>query len=520
MTKSLTTTPKENQLIQDFILIDNLNRALDAADAARDTIKITSRELLDVITSATSVMKRQSTGTTTLSNARDLQNLIFDRAFLVFSKANTRLNAFRQQESGRPILQLLDRTSKVSAPSLSTSTLTDTSATPVDHASPQWQTLARGLQANEARAARKAIVEAMKRPSLASDQSAAALSEKLLVRSPKMSKEFWDELHASNSKKRWNAPVALILQTQHVDRAFFGEGTEYEILQIAKTHIVILKFIDKGSDVPRETEGVARAIGRPLHVLKLRGHGNASSIQFGNGMKLDGIYSEEDIRTYDFNFLAPNAYIILEACKTGQSLAPKIAKLSGRNVMAPIESGRITSTCLSYCAKHRAWEYHSYNDANEQIVKIFSRNGIRIPCGHLDPVICKVEYFKNEALAGDASAQYRLGCLLSPTRPNEAEEWLKKAAMQGHKAAIYKISVRIGMELQRNNKDIEAFEWWLKAAELGHPGAQYLLGSGYLHGSGAIPQDLTKARHFLELAAKQGHKIAQVELNSIPSEKI
>ena len=93
------------------------------------------------------------------------------------------------------------------------------------------------------------------------------------------------------------------------------------------------------------------------------------------------------------------------------------------------------------------------------------------------------QYVINEAEAGNADAQFKLG------RMNLKGEYVPQD---------YK----------------KAFEWLLKAADQGYKYAQYELGKMYFKGEG-VSKDYEKAVEWYRKAANQGHEEAQGELDRI-----
>ena len=93
------------------------------------------------------------------------------------------------------------------------------------------------------------------------------------------------------------------------------------------------------------------------------------------------------------------------------------------------------------------------------------------------------EFFENEqaALAGNADAQCSLGCIydfgLEGVDKNyqEAVNWYRKAADQGHKSGQYFLGTcyQLGKYVNKNNE--EAAKWYRKAVSQGHAKAKEAL---------------------------------------------
>ncbi len=117
------------------------------------------------------------------------------------------------------------------------------------------------------------------------------------------------------------------------------------------------------------------------------------------------------------------------------------------------------------------------------------------------------------AKAGDAQAQFSLGCLYSDgdgveKNEREAVRWYRKAAEQRNADAqaclgdCYKDGVGV------TENPTEAVRWYRKAAAQGHAGAQVVLGSCCECGIGT-EKDLREAVMWYRKAAEQGDAVAQ-----------
>ncbi len=112
---------------------------------------------------------------------------------------------------------------------------------------------------------------------------------------------------------------------------------------------------------------------------------------------------------------------------------------------------------------------------------------------------------------GDADAQYNLGQAYTIGQGVDrdlamAEQWLAKAAKQGHVRAIESY----GLILFRNNRQAEAMPYIQAAAARGEPRAQYILGIAHFNGDLA-EQDWVLAYAYMLLAAEAG--LPQADLN-------
>lgn len=112
--------------------------------------------------------------------------------------------------------------------------------------------------------------------------------------------------------------------------------------------------------------------------------------------------------------------------------------------------------------------------------------------------------WRGPAVAGDADAQFNMGQAYKlgrgvPADLAQAEEWYRKAALQGHPQA----EENYGLTLFENNKRMQAAEWLQKAASRGEPRSQYVLGTMYFNGDG-VEKDWVRAYALTVRAAAQG----------------
>ncbi|HEV7290573.1 SPOR domain-containing protein [Sphingomonas sp.] len=115
-----------------------------------------------------------------------------------------------------------------------------------------------------------------------------------------------------------------------------------------------------------------------------------------------------------------------------------------------------------------------------------------------------VSEWRGPAVAGDADAQFNMGQAYKfgrgvPADLAQAEEWYRKAALQGHPQA----EENYGLALFENGKRLQAIEWLEKAAGRGAPRAQYVLGTMLFNGD-AVTKDWVRAYALIVRAAAQG----------------
>ncbi len=126
-----------------------------------------------------------------------------------------------------------------------------------------------------------------------------------------------------------------------------------------------------------------------------------------------------------------------------------------------------------------------------------------------------IEQWRDPAEKGDASAQfnlaqaYRLGRGV-PVDMKAAEQWYRKAALQGHADA----EDNYGLALFLNGKQREAMPWIRKAAARGEPRALYVLGTASFNGDLA-EKDWPRAYALLSRASALGISQATASLAQV-----
>ena len=104
----------------------------------------------------------------------------------------------------------------------------------------------------------------------------------------------------------------------------------------------------------------------------------------------------------------------------------------------------------------------------------------------------------------------------------QARRFLLKAVERGSVRAMSSLAATIYLGNTGDYGFAEDHEksayWYEKAAELGDAYSQYRTGKNYYHGS-AVKKDLEKARYWITLAAKQGHKDAQEDIDKLNAGK-
>lgn len=115
-----------------------------------------------------------------------------------------------------------------------------------------------------------------------------------------------------------------------------------------------------------------------------------------------------------------------------------------------------------------------------------------------------IEQWRDPAAAGDADAQFNLGQAYKLGRGvnvdlKVAEEWYRKAAVQGHPQA----GDNYGLALFQNNKRDRAVPWLEKSVARGEPRAQYVLGTMYFNAD-VVKRDWVRAYALMTRASSAG----------------
>ncbi|MFM9829410.1 MAG: SPOR domain-containing protein [Sphingomonas sp.] len=115
-----------------------------------------------------------------------------------------------------------------------------------------------------------------------------------------------------------------------------------------------------------------------------------------------------------------------------------------------------------------------------------------------------VDEWRPLAIKGDADAQFNLAQAYKlgrgvPTDLQLAEEWYRKAAVQGHVPA----QDNYGLALFQNGKRADAVPWLEKSAARGEPRAQLVLGTMLFNGDG-VTKDWVRAYALLTRSSAAG----------------
>jgi hypothetical protein len=115
-----------------------------------------------------------------------------------------------------------------------------------------------------------------------------------------------------------------------------------------------------------------------------------------------------------------------------------------------------------------------------------------------------VAQWRGPAIGGNADAQFNLGQAYKLGRgvtPDllQAEEWYRKAAMQGHPQA----EDNYGLALFQNGKRSEAVQWLNRSATRGEARAQFVLGTMYFNGD-TVTRDWVRAYALIVRSSQSG----------------
>ena len=131
----------------------------------------------------------------------------------------------------------------------------------------------------------------------------------------------------------------------------------------------------------------------------------------------------------------------------------------------------------------------------------------------------QIAALRKVAEAGDANAQYALGCRYyegdGVARDYaEALKWYRLAAAQGHNSGLCDVAF-----CYRNGHGVpqdyaKAIPLYRQAADQGCPTGAFWLGYAYEHGQG-VARDLAQARRWYELARERGDEDAAEALEKM-----
>lgn len=127
---------------------------------------------------------------------------------------------------------------------------------------------------------------------------------------------------------------------------------------------------------------------------------------------------------------------------------------------------------------------------------------------------------REQAEAGDAEAQYRLGVLYGNGEGvsldhAEAEQLFTRSARQGHEDALFTLAWIYASGGGVEMDEARARELYLLAADKGSGKAQYVVATMYRFGQYGVERDMTRAIHYYQLAAQRRQSAAQFALGKL-----
>ncbi len=134
-----------------------------------------------------------------------------------------------------------------------------------------------------------------------------------------------------------------------------------------------------------------------------------------------------------------------------------------------------------------------------------------------------VESLLEQAQAGDAEKQYRVGRLYEKGRKVEQDleqalHWYQQAADQGLDKAQFKVGYFYAQGLGAERDIVRALKWLERSADQRYVSAQYHLGMVYLQ-MPVTDDSIAKAEHWLTMAKKNGFNAAEYRLRALAAIK-
>ncbi len=118
-----------------------------------------------------------------------------------------------------------------------------------------------------------------------------------------------------------------------------------------------------------------------------------------------------------------------------------------------------------------------------------------------------VRQWRLAARYGSAEATYELGQYYKNTQPEQAGQWMARAAELGSGKAMLHKAREMAVNGAGEQTDQQVFAWYRKAAEAGEVEGQYQTGLMYASGKG-VAQNLQEAKYWLNQAKNNGYHLA------------
>lgn len=195
----------------------------------------------------------------------------------------------------------------------------------------------------------------------------------------------------SNEQKPATAPIAVILLAK--DSPLTVDVFRYDAFrELAKTHQIAIKILHSKEDIKSAMQEVVNKTKRPIDLVIFSGHGNDFEFCIG-----DQGYGLEDVANDSaFSLVAQDGKIVFYSCCIGAWLAPHVASLKKRVVLAATESINMFGSYLGFCKDCNEVRFHCFNvgGTGEQTAKEFKPNSISLPCQHVKQSISSQIFFK------------------------------------------------------------------------------------------------------------------------------
>jgi len=208
------------------------------------------------------------------------------------------------------------------------------------------------------------------------------------------------------------------------------------------------------------------------------------------------VSSDTDATVVDTAATPPRSAVPLPQVNT---VGPADHPLLGVGTAAPI--GAVESHSLPVIAVRAA----ASNESPDSRLALFESEAFKSNMARVDSADPVAQKYIVDLYNGNEDVQ-------QSDRP--ADNWVHKAAAQGHAGAQRLLAALYFYGLGVKQDDGKAFYWTQQAAEQGHAGAQSWLGRLYFRGLG-VKQDEGKAFYWIQQAAEQGHAVAQAGLGEL-----
>lgn len=334
---------------------------------------------------------------------------------------------------------------------------------------------------------------------------------------------FFEDFSKCNAKQSKEAPAAVVVMGKYDATELLCASAQSLLLQMAKTHHVVLKSIDDASLFGKNIREGCSELGKKASVLIVLSHGRSDFFRLGEdvpwykfGWIKRPLYRKEDVHSEDFSMLAPDAKIILLSCASAKGIAKTLSIVSKRVVFATSEMLLAVNTCF-YNWPNSEICVLSYNEKNEQHMNIFdpSSLSISIPLCSMNSEetknsFCEMEsYLKQKAEAGDTNAQVKLGGFyLGMHKGHENQEemalhWITIAANQGNPQAQYTLGIFYLFGQGVKQSEAKALEWFQRSATQECPQALFHLGVSFYQGKLGLQQSDEEAFKFFSRSTKK-----------------